>query len=46
MFNVCCSGEVCGPHGERPGEGVLAPERDAVPRHLHHRVPPQPGAEV
>ena len=33
------SGEVCGPHGAGPGEGVLAPERHPVPRYLHHGVP-------
>ena len=39
--NHVAAGEVCGPHGAGPGEGVLAPERDAVSRHLHHRVPPK-----
>ncbi len=32
--------------GEDPDQGVLAPERDRLPRDVRHRVPPQPGATV
>ena len=31
-----CSGEICRPHGARPSEGVLAPERHPVSRYLYH----------
>ena len=37
--NFGCTGEVRGPHGARPSEGMLAPECHSMPWYLHHWVP-------